>query len=237
VDHARARVWDDLARPEDPAEAGHIVAFIRHWWGLGGLDAGLTSLAVVAEAPSPPTDGALRDALRLLAESGLLRATPRGFVPLGVTRRLVYDGRLPPLGMQWQQTVRDDGGLVVGHRIVLIRTGGLALCLDRSVPGHVVLRTVTPGTLIDELADRLLYPITSLIPERVAEPPPAEAGPLAAPGPAFCTSCGAARNGPSAFCTSCGAAFGAPPAAGCAKCGAALAPGAAFCTSCGHRTS
>ena len=231
IDHARARVWDGTARPDDPAPAGDIVAFIRHWWGITGLDAGLTALPVLTETPSPPSDGALRAALRQLAAHGLLEVTPRGFAPVGVTRRLVYDGRLAPLGMQWQHTVRDADGLVVGHRIVLLRAGGLALCLDRSVPGHVLLRTVTLDTLVDELADRLLFPASSWMPEPIPQPDAPSAV------EETCSSCGTPRKEGATFCVTCGTAFGPPPPRFCRQCGEALAPGTLFCTSCGHRTA
>lgn len=228
VDHARSRVWEGTARPDDPAPAGDIAAFIRQWWGTTGLENAMTALPVLSDTPTPPSEDALRTGLRTLADRGLFGSTPRGLVPQDVTRRLVYDGRLPIVGMQWQQTIRGDEGLIVGHRIVLVRVGGLALCLDRSVPGHVLLRTITLPTLADELADRLTVPEASLVPEpRSGEPtPPASGG--------FCTTCGAPRKAGATFCTSCGTAF-APDAPGfCRQCGAGLPEGVAFCTSCGH---
>ncbi|MEO0556897.1 MAG: zinc ribbon domain-containing protein [Bacteroidota bacterium] len=250
IDHARARVWDGTARPDDPAPAGDIVAFIQQWWGITGLDAGLTALPVLTDTPTPPTDEALRTALRQLVDHGLLGSGPRGLVPLGVTRRLVYDGRLDPLGLQWQQTHRDEHGPVVGHRIVLVRAGGLALCLDRSVPGHILIRTVTLDTLADELADRMLVPASTWLPDprpmpqapaedRQPEPNRQEARQPEAPARAgeTCDSCGAPRRDGAAFCTVCGAAFAPQPAGFCTQCGAALTPGASFCTSCGHRVA
>ena len=54
----------------------------------------LASTGVIGE--TLPED-ALRDGLRTLAARGLFRSTPRGLVPQDVTRRLVFDGRLPGL--------------------------------------------------------------------------------------------------------------------------------------------
>ena len=252
IDHARARVWDGTARPDDPAPAGDIVAFIQQWWGITGLDAGLTALPVLTDTPTPPTDEALRTALRQLVASGLLSSGPRGLAPRGVTRRLVYDGRLDPLGMQWQQTHRDEHGPVVGHRIVLVRAGGLALCLDRSVPGHVLIRTITLDTLADELADRLLVPASTWLPEprptthepKPSEPPQPDTTPKDTRqreggdrAGETCGSCGVPRKGGAVFCTACGTAFAPAPTGFCTQCGTALAPGVSFCTSCGHRVA
>lgn len=238
IDHARTRVESQTARADDPAPAGDIIAYVRHWWGILGLDAGLTALPVLTDSPSPPTEDALRDALRTLAQGPLLDVTPRGFVPLGVTRRLIYDGRLPSLGMQWQQAVRDEAGLVLGHRILLLRAGGLALCLDRSVPGHVLARTVTLDPVLDELTDWLTFPIASMVPEPPA-PGKAEDRPGERPDASArsCTTCGEAVGEGAAFCTSCGTPVAPARPAFCRQCGAELASDASFCTSCGHRVA
>lgn len=238
IDHARTRVESGTARADDPAPAEDIVTYIRHWWGILGLDAGLTALPVLTDSPAPPPDGALRDALRTLAQGPLLDVTPRGFVPLGVTRRLIYDGRLPSLGMQWQQAVRDAAGLLLGHRILLLRAGGLALCMDRSVPGHVLARTVTLDPVLDELTDWLTLPISSLLPapSELEETAPHSGANLDS-STLSCTSCGVTLANGVSFCTSCGTPVARPSPAFCRQCGTRLAPGASFCTSCGHRVA